>query len=318
MKPFRALLWQLPFLVAALLILAWGMTPVRAYDSYSNASEPDGLGNCASCHELSIGGFQGRGALHDAHTASATSTCLLCHTQQGDIPRLNSSGSGVGCIGCHGQPLLGGGSSGAGLRLHHQAAGVGADQNGLTCADCHSDPAPRPESVLPVYYSLTDVIQKSSCNVDGKEDFWNRTTGLPDGKGLDNDGDLAYDSLDSDCVACTPGAVEVYDLVDNNCNTEVDEIEGVKFASASTPNRVSWNSQPPTGQLYDILRSDGPTFLTASANTACLAVGTSATYHDDFAAVLLGKTFFYLIRNTQVTNYGKRSDGTLRSYTTCP
>jgi len=318
MKALRNMQWQIPFLVAALLILACGVSLVRAYDAYSNSSASDGIGNCASCHELAVGGFQGRGALHDAHVDSATGNCQLCHTQTGDIPSLNVSGEGVSCIGCHGQPLAGGGSSGAGLKRHHTAAGVGPDSDGLTCVDCHGTPAARPESVLPDYYSRTDVIQKNPCNTDGLEDFWNRNTGLPDGHGMDNDGDLAFDSLDSDCVTCTIGAVEAYDLVDNNCNTEVDEIEGVKFASALNPDRVSWNDQPPSGQLYDVLRSDGPTFLAASADTACLAVGTSATFQDDLAAVLLGKTFFYLVRNTQVTDYGKRTDGNPRNYTTCP
>ncbi|MBI4168497.1 MAG: hypothetical protein HY510_01015 [Acidobacteria bacterium] len=74
------------------------------------------------------------------------------------------------------------------------------------CSTCHgSDPVPPPESRSHAYYSLTDVLQKDPCNTDGKEDFWNRSTGAPDSGGLDNDGDLLYDALtDTDCgaVAC--------------------------------------------------------------------------------------------------------------------
>ncbi len=165
--------WVLVILGA--LVLAGLSWPVLAYDQYSDGTA---TGNCAACHETTIGGFQSRGVLHDAHTINATGTCQACHTRQGDIPLTYSSGDGTlnkGCIGCHGSPRTGGAVDGAGLRLHHANKGVSV------CADCHGDAAPPAESVKPVYYTLAGVVQTNPCNADGKEDFWNRDTGLPDG-----------------------------------------------------------------------------------------------------------------------------------------
>ena len=343
-------------LVLLLVALVSGfMWKMSAYDYYSNFTKPDGLGNCASCHELAVGGFQGRSTLHRAHTNLATSTCQLCHTQTGDIPRLSVSGEpgGVGCIGCHGQPLVGGTSSGAGLRLHHTNVNVPPDQEGFTCISCHSsDPIPAPENVVPVYYGRTDVLQNDPCNSDGREDFWSRNTGQPDGRGLDNDGDLLVDGLeDPDCgaIACVdgdqdgygdpgdpscpngpaldcddtrgdvfPGAIEAYDLVDNNCNGLVDEIENSGFNDPLNPNHLTWGPQLPAGQLYDVIRSDGPQFFPESPSSACLAQATPMESLDDLLEVPPGKTFYYLVRNTLVSDYGQTSNGTLRLYTVCP
>lgn len=349
-RRFPALQFVLVFLAAAALSgLVWRLS---AYDFYSDLNAPDSLGNCASCHEAGPGGFIGRGPLHQAHTVSATSNCKLCHTSTGDVPRLGSSGEvgGVGCIGCHGQPLATLVSSGAGLRLHHANANVPADPNGLKCVSCHaSDPIPPPESTVPVYYARTDVVQKTPCNTDGKEDFWNRATGQPDGFGLDNDGDLLRDALeDPDCGASAcrdgdrdgygdpgdpscpngaardcddsrsdvfPGAVEAFDSRDNNCNGEVDEIENVGFSGTQ---QLTWKEQPPSGQLYDVIRSDSPQFPATSALSICLALATPQTLVDDPATVPARTVFYYLVRNTLVADYGKTSNGALRLYTLCP
>lgn len=342
----------LVFLGVALLSgLLW---KVAAYDVYSDSSAPDGRGNCASCHELTSGGFQSRGLLHEAHLALATSTCRLCHTNTGDVPRLDSSGEagGLGCIGCHGQPLAIG-PSGAGLRLHHTRAGAPADQNGLRCVGCHdTDPAPAPESAVPAYYLRIDVIQKSPCNTDGKEDFWSRLTGQPDGRGLDNDGDLFYDATgDTDCgaPACVdrdqdgygdpgastcrngaqrdcndsrsdtyPGATEAFDQVDNNCNGETDEIEKLGFNDPVNRQRLTWNAQPPTGQLYDVIRSGSPQFEPANSLSSCLGQATPLAFLDDLVSVPARGALYYLVRNTLVSDYGKSSSGALRLHTLCP
>jgi hypothetical protein len=325
---------------------------VAAYQLYSDNTQPDGFGNCASCHELlPAGGFQSRGPLHDAHLANAfiQVTCTFCHTSTGDVPRLNSSGmtGGLGCVGCHGQPLSTGASSGAGLRRHHARTGVSV------CATCHtSDPVPPPESAVPVYYNRAEVKPKTPCNTDGFEDFWNLTTGLPDGWGLDNDGDLLRDfKEDPDCgaVACVdidqdgygdpgdpscrngsvrdcddtraavyPGAIEAYDQLDNNCNGQIDEIEKAAFSDPLNKNHLTWNPQPPTGQLYDVIRSDSPQFVVTSPNSTCLVVGTNLTSFDDLVAPAPRATFYYLVRNTLVNDYGKDSRGNLRLYTLCP
>lgn len=168
--------------LAAVGLIVFTASNIGAYPSYH------GNGNCFQCHP----GFDNRGPLHDLHVGAAqmTGTCLLCHTSIGDDPSTSSSGADPnhGCNGCH---------MGPGLRKHHTDAGAPPDANGLTCVDCHpNDPPPPGEDTLPAYYSRDDVNVKDPC--DGEtggpgEDY----TG--DGEGLDNDGDLLYDSADPDC-----------------------------------------------------------------------------------------------------------------------
>ena len=334
-------------LLASLLVgLLWGLASTTgAYEFYSDPDNP-GSGNCSSCHP----GFLRRGPLHDAHTSNATGTCKLCHISTGDIPMLGFSGDAdtpYGCGGCHSQPLASGGRSGAGLRLHHKSSGV-------VCATCHPfDPAPRPENIAPAYYARTDVVQKDPCNSDGAEDFWGKgAVGTPDGLGLDNDGDLLYDGLqDPDCpsVSCVdadrdgygdpgdpscpngpardcddahadshPGAVEMYDQRDNDCDGITDEIEGVGFADPQNRQRLTWSDQLPAGQLYDVIRSDRPAFPAASTLTVCLELAIPFAFADDPTPVPLASALYYLVRNTLVVDYGVSSDGTVRSYPVCP
>ncbi len=57
---------------------------------------------------------------------------------------------------------------------------------------------PAAENVKPPYFTRADVRVTKPCvknKANGGEDF------NADGKGLDNDGDLAYDGNDSDCAA---------------------------------------------------------------------------------------------------------------------
>ena len=171
---------RLPSLILLLTLVALASWSVQGV-SYTRYS---GSAGCDDCHRS----FGGPGAaLHNRHT-QMTSKCNLCHVSTGDNPRLNSSGGGTGCIGCHLQE---------GLRLHHAAAGAPADAKGMFCVSCHpNDPAPAPESTPPPYYARTDVALDFPCTVasaSGGEDYDG------DGKGLDNDGDLAYDGSDSDC-----------------------------------------------------------------------------------------------------------------------
>ncbi len=340
-------------LVAVLVLAAW-VSDLGAYEAYRDPNQAGGMGYCAQCHEIPAGtGFVNRSLLHSAHTRNGTGTCRLCHTSTGDIPRTNSSGEvgGLGCVGCHGQPQATN-FLGAGLRRHHALAGAPADNNGQVCADCHTnDPAPFPESTLPPYYVRADVIQKDPCNADGTEDFWSRVTFSPDGIGLDNDGDLLYDANDPDCAPPTcvdtdgdgygdpgdptcpngetpdcddahadafPGAPERFDTRDNDCDGLIDEIEGVDFGDASNPVRLTWTDQPPAGQLYDVIRSDAPDFLPGSASSVCLELATPMTFADDAGVPAAGTAFFYLVRNTLVTDYGVMSDGTPRLHALCP
>jgi hypothetical protein len=214
----------LSVLVMIVGLAVWS-TEANAYEQYhpsDSTNTPDG---CYQCHGFAgatnptVGtsfedatrfqndGFDGRGPLHDMHVGQITGTCNLCHISTGDVPFTYTSGDpqGQGCRGCHGVDNGTLVNWGAGLRAHHANAGAPADLIGLTCADCHSsDPAPSPESAVPVYYARSDVNAKDPCNADGTEDWgtlspFDPTT--PDGLGLDNDGDLIYDGADSDCAA---------------------------------------------------------------------------------------------------------------------
>jgi hypothetical protein len=192
MSRFKSALILLIVILTAAYVI-----PALAYNSY-HPEDPE-IG-CFSCHS----GFDGRGPLHDMHVGNRqmTANCQLCHVSSGDNPSTWTSGEvdGQGCRGCHGVDNGTTFGRGAGLRLHHLNAGAPADANGDFCADCHTtDPAPSPESTVPVYYSRTDVDVKLPCNstaADGED--WNG-----DGEGLDNDGDLAYDENDTDCGAQT-------------------------------------------------------------------------------------------------------------------
>ena len=169
-----------------------------AYSRYASPPPEEATFGCVQCHD----GFANRGLLHDLHEGNAqmTKECLLCHVSTGDDPSTYSSGAsgGQGCRGCHG---VNNGTSfgwGAGLRAHHKNANAPADSDGLRCADCHTnDLAPSAESVLPVYYSRTDVFVKNPCLAAPArpgEDFDG------DGKGLDNNGNLLYDENDDSCA----------------------------------------------------------------------------------------------------------------------
>jgi hypothetical protein len=107
-------------------------------------------------------------------------------------------------MGCHGREQDVGNDDtsegrGAGLRQHHSNSGV------EVCAACHSDadPAnysPVGEDTPPSYYFTPDAAHPDKptdpCNPGGQGEH------IAGGSaGLDNDGDRAYDELDSDCAA---------------------------------------------------------------------------------------------------------------------
>ncbi len=186
---------------AGLLLVLVVTTPSDGYERYEAQG---GMRGCADCHP----GFISRGPLHDLHVGpdQMTSECLLCHVSVGDNPRTSEGGAAgaQSCRGCHGRDNGTDLGWGAGLRLHHTASGVPPDMNGLRCANCHpGDPVPLPEDVRPVHYLRDDVNVKEPCSPmppDGED--WDG-----DGLGLDNDGDLAYDEGDSDCISVGVGDV---------------------------------------------------------------------------------------------------------------
>lgn len=173
----------------ASLCLAFGSGRLEAYSTYHPSSATSG---CYQCHP----GFAGRGPLHDVHVGNSqmTSTCTLCHQNQGDNPSIGQSPAGPGCTGCHAPE---------GLRLHHLRAEAPPDGQGRTCTTCHAgDGPPAAEKVAPPYYARADVDVKDPCVVassSGGED-WDG-----DGSGLDNDGDLAYELTDTDCATAVQG-----------------------------------------------------------------------------------------------------------------
>ena len=170
--------------IVMLVVLGGVLGRVDAYSTYHPSNNANG---CFQCHS----GFASRGALHDMHVGNSqmTNNCNLCHQSVGDNPSTSQSAAGVSCIGCH---------VAEGLRLHHINASAPPDGQGRLCTACHTgDAAPAAENVNPPYYSREDVAIKSPCVVDpgnGGEDW------SGDGKGLDNDGDLAYDADDTDCA----------------------------------------------------------------------------------------------------------------------
>jgi hypothetical protein len=206
--------------ILGVLVVALWATDAGAWSQYTTSQGT--LTNCASCH----GGFQAtpytredvdQGWGTDLMTAHQTviTDCLACHTSFVEFYPVSTKQSGgtggfdLSCLGCHGRDE-GGGVTGAGLRDHHRNAVPQAS----TCAEssCHaSDPAsPVGEDILPPYYDLNLAVVSLTdpCNPMGEgEDFaGGGASGVGDGVGLDNDGDLAYDVLDTiDCPE--PGAV---------------------------------------------------------------------------------------------------------------
>ncbi len=212
---------------------------------------------CQSCHQAFTGPTSPKGTVfpldskHEMHRGAnyMNTDCDLCHTTGDEQdPFLGSSNGtdnnpGVGCTGCHGRDYGGTiGNSGVGLRAHHAAVGYDF------CYECHTnDPTPLPESVLPTYYGTADTNADDPCNtLAGFLENWS----IGDTEGLDNDGDMLYDADDPDCACADddldgvtlcdgdcddtnetvfPGAPEICDGLDNDCDEAVDEGLGTTF-----------------------------------------------------------------------------------------
>jgi hypothetical protein len=193
----------------------FGVFAVPTADAYDVYSIDKNSGNCAECHGnfraspyiSNVDGSNWGDDLHDVHRSTMLDDdCDTCHSAQRFPVILDASFGGVGlapisCVGCHGREADMGNDDtslgrGAGLRQHHDAAGV------PDCADCHldADPGmytPVGEDSLPAYYFTPDAGHPDkptdSCNPAGEEDYKGNLDGL------DNDGDDLWDTADTDC-----------------------------------------------------------------------------------------------------------------------
>lgn len=260
---------------------------VEAYDRWS---VNDDATNCGFCHGdfrssnyISPSDGQNWGNLHNIHRSTMLSgDCDVCHIGGDEFPVfLDQSNGGdgfepVSCMGCHGvnpaPPAANTGLWGAGLRAHHTNAGVGPDNNGDTCIDCHSnDPAPLPEDTLPSYYFTPDANHPSK-----PDNPCNPSPGFPENyagsvMGLDNDGDLLYDTDDPDCADPTPTPTPT------STPTQVPPTPTPTFTPTPTmvvptPTPTATPTQPPNPDLIfmDGFES-GDTSAWASSRRALLA-----------------------------------------------
>jgi len=242
-------------------------TAVSAYDQYSENGDDT---NCAGCHgdfrsNLYISAVDGQvwGNLHNLHRSTMLSgDCDACHLASGKFPAplaQSAGGSGldpIACMGCHGRAednVVGNpefpNGAGAGLRQHHTNADV-AD-----CLNCHedADPAnytPVGEETLPPYYANPGTghaaIPTAGCNDDGSENF----AGLA--IGLDNDGDLLYDTDDPGCsLAAVPAPIAAARLLQNHPNP-FNPSTNIKYVVAR-PGHVRLQVYSVTGDLVRTL-----------------------------------------------------------------
>jgi hypothetical protein len=203
---------RLPFVIALVLCTVWA---VRA-NAYRTYSENGDATNCRACH----GDFQAANYVsrHDGtpwntslmagHYINMVSfACKTCHQASSNFPVSTEDSAGEGglsprsCVGCHGREEDAGHDGisegrGAGLRQHHQNAGV------TICALCHADADPSKytpvgENVLPANYFTPDEAHPDKptdpCNANGSESKFGPV-------GLDNDGNGLYDLNDPACL----------------------------------------------------------------------------------------------------------------------
>ena len=229
-------------------LLFWAFN-AQAYQFYSE--DIGTTGGCAQCHGAFRSGRYTSPAdgsdwgthLHTGHLNGTNigSNCTNCHFGTGTSGwQVNLSSSyaaadganAISCSGCHGRlEDAGNGGYGVGLRLHHINAGAPADSNGQKCNSCHNDSAPVGEDVMPPWYgSITNTVTGTTlnpCNVNGAENFAGTA------QGNDNDGDLAYDSADSDCAA--PECTENADCDDGLYCNGTETCDGTDTCQSGTP-----------------------------------------------------------------------------------
>lgn len=239
---------------AAVAIVLLRSAPASGYPRYSVNGDAT---NCRACHGdfranapyVSLSdGAEWISNLHNSHrTTMLNNDCDVCHGATTFPVELNNSVGGVGfpgisCLGCHGRQE-GAAVTGAGLRQHHDRAGV------AVCRTCHADANPASftpvgEHVKPPYYMTPDELHPGKptdpCNANGSE------SAVAPPKGLDNDGDLTYDGGDADCSAVgveDPAAIAPLRL------------EGAQPNPSREPLKVAFvlpNAQPASLEVLDL------------------------------------------------------------------
>src|SRR5262249_5623766 len=143
----------------------------------------------------------------------------------------------------------------------------------------------------------------------------------------DNDGD-GFSECAGDCndanAAIHPGAAEVCDGVDNDCDGIVDgqaaapgQVPGLRLTVP--PYMVQWDASAPA---YDLLRgvlSQLP--VGHGPSETCLAPGTTATSVPDATLPALGTGLWYAVRGRNACgagSYGVQSNGSPEISATCP
>jgi hypothetical protein len=126
---------------------------------------------------------------------------------------------------------------------------------------------------------------------------------------LDSDSDLSVNACDCAPFDGTtyPGASEINEGIDNNCNGIVDEITGVSNFASST--LFVWPAQD-VATSYEVIRSDGPAFGTCATDE----IVTTPSWTDTAEPQPEG-TYYYLVRAlTPLTgSWGMDSSGTERT-----
>jgi hypothetical protein len=138
------------------------------------------------------------------------------------------------------------------------------------------------------------------------------------GEDRDGDGAVACDDCDDLAAAAHPGATEICDGLDNNCDGAIDEgfpIPGIVSGLVFDADRVTlrWNADP-SADRYDVvkgaleaLRSSGGDYSTAVSE--CRANDLAAVSLVDVALPAPGGAVFYLTRTQAACNSGTYDSG---------
>jgi len=266
-----ARLHRIVFISASLLVCTLVMVLPSTVSAYTQWSQGNDSGNCATCHgDFRAGSYispadgQNWGNLHNLHrTTMLGGDCDTCHGGSNRFPVLlddSDGGSGlesISCMGCHGRTEDTGPSNpdfssgaGAGLRQHHTNAGV------TVCTGCHEDAAPANytpvgEEILPPYYANPGTghpaMPTAPCNDDGSENFAGAAIGL------DNDGNDVYDTDDAACsVTGVPDhALAAARLLQNHPNP-FNPYTQIKYV-VERPGQVRLNVYSVAGKLVRTL-----------------------------------------------------------------